>query len=45
VLYLTQEMYVHMKWHPSLAKAGHDNSLKCYDIPTKYVVPVQLYFD
>ena len=37
-MYLTHEMYVHMKWHPSLAKAGYDDSLKCYDIPTKYVV-------
>ena len=34
-----------MKWHPSLAKAGHDESLKCYDIPPKYVVLVQFYFD
>ena len=34
-----------MKRHPSLAKAGHNESLKCYDIPTKYVVLVQLYFD
>ena len=34
-----------MKWHPSLAKAGHNKSFKCYDILTKYVVPVKFYFD
>ena len=51
-MYLAQEMYdlvtctiFHMKWHPSLAKAGHDKSLTCYDTPTKYVVLVHFCFD
>jgi hypothetical protein len=26
-----------MRWHPSLAKAGHNKSLRCCDIPIKYV--------
>jgi hypothetical protein len=35
----------HMKWHPSLAKAGHDESLTCYDTPNKYMVLVHFCFD